>query len=75
MTKKCTREKSCFGVEKFVQVSGGRYKGLQHLHSFNVKTGKSRYIGIVYRKTANDKGTMLNFCPWCGEKIQYWREK
>jgi len=75
MTNKCTREEGCFGVKEMVQVAAGRYKGLQHVHLTNFKTGKTRYGGIIYRKTANDKGTMLNYCPWCGAKIQFWVRK
>jgi hypothetical protein len=62
-------------VKGVVQLADGRYKGLQHFLLFNIKTGKSRYAGIVYRKKANDKGIMLNFCPWCGAEIQFWKEK
>jgi len=75
MNKKCTKEESCFGVQEIVQIATGRYKGLQHVHLTNMKTGVSRYAGIIYRKHATDKGTMLNFCPWCGESIKFWEEK
>ena len=75
MTKKCTREESCPAVTSLVQLSGRWCKGLQHVYFTDLKTEKRRYGGVIYRESAKDEGTLLNFCPWCGEKIQYWKDK
>jgi hypothetical protein len=32
-----------------------------------------RVSGVGYRGTSLDKGVMFNFCPFCGEKIDWFR--
>ena len=31
--------------------------------------------GALYKQDAKDKGLMLNYCPWCGEKIDWFNQK
>lgn len=33
--------------------------------------GKPRYLGVIYRRTARDAGTVLNTCPWCGASVRF----
>jgi hypothetical protein len=30
--------------------------------------------GVMYRSNKNDNGLMMNFCPFCGSKIDWFRE-
>ncbi len=34
-----------------------------------LKTGQMSHFGLAYRADPKDGGLILNFCPWCGEKI------
>jgi hypothetical protein len=49
-------------------------RGLTSVTTINLKTGESKTIGVRYCLNAKDNGLMLNFCPWCGEDIQFFRE-
>jgi hypothetical protein len=31
--------------------------------------------GVMYKTECKDKGLMLSYCPFCGAKIDWWREK
>jgi hypothetical protein len=31
-------------------------------------------VGAVYKHGRHDKGLMLNFCPWCGASLDWFRE-
>jgi hypothetical protein len=31
--------------------------------------------GVGYKKDAKDMGVMLNYCPFCGEKIDWFKKK
>lgn len=31
-------------------------------------------LGIMYKTSAKDRGLMFNHCPFCGEKIDWFRE-
>jgi hypothetical protein len=30
--------------------------------------------GVMYKSNKNDNGLMMNFCPFCGSKIDWFRE-
>lgn len=32
-----------------------------------------RCIGVLYRTAPNDRGLMLNNCPWCGTSLEGMR--
>ncbi len=49
--------------------ANAKVKGLVQVNLFNFKTTKESCLGVVYKRDVNDKGLMLNLCPWCGEKI------
>lgn len=50
-------------------------KGFTAISIFNMKTGNYRFIGVAYKPDAKDRGSMLNYCSWCGKKIQNWDDK
>jgi len=47
-------------------------KGLSVLHTMNLGTGEERMLGVVYKTSANDKGLLLNVCPWCRREPGYF---
>jgi len=34
-------------------------------------SGRPRYLGVIYKRTARDAGTVLNICPWCGASVRF----
>jgi hypothetical protein len=32
---------------------------------------RARVLGVTYNRKAKDDGTVVNFCPWCGERIRF----
>jgi len=76
--KQCSPEGSCCGMQLFLECQGHSGKGMVPVYTFSRETGKTRFIGIRYQskpQTKADKGTMLNYCPWCGTEIRHWEEK
>jgi hypothetical protein len=56
-----------------------RFPGEANTGLFVVMTMKNDYKeaelkGIMYKETKKDNGLMLNFCPVCGAKIDWFRE-
>lgn len=45
------------------------HKGLSLQRIMNFKTGADCDPLLVYKTTPKDPGLVLNFCPWCGEKL------
>ena len=43
-------------------------KGIRLVIIFNMKTGVERYA-FIHKLSAKEKGSFLNFCPWCGLKF------
>ena len=69
---KCSLTRCCPAMVRNINHDSRR--GLTGVTTVNLKTGETRDIGIRYCLTAKskDKGVMLNFCPWCGESLQWW---
>jgi len=40
----------------------------------HIKT-EERIIGAMYRNDTESKGVMLNYCPFCGASIDWFRDK
>jgi hypothetical protein len=38
------------------------------------KQVQEKLKGIMYKSEAKDHGLMMNFCPFCGAKIDWFRE-
>jgi hypothetical protein len=34
-----------------------------------------KVLGVRYRMNAGDQGIMLNYCPFCGSKLDWFRDK
>ncbi len=54
---------------KIASLANAHNKGFVQINIWNPKNGYNRCIGVAYKKDANDRGSMLNYCPWCGKKI------
>jgi hypothetical protein len=35
---------------------------------------REKLKGVFYKKDKNDRGLMLNYCPFCGSRIDWFRE-
>lgn len=58
----------CPTLSKRLQ-DGHHSKGLNSLFMVNVETGKELPALLAYKCAANDKGIVLNFCPFCGVSL------
>ena len=69
---RCSLKRCCPTMVRNINHKSRR--GLNGVTVINTRTGETRDIGIRYCLTgkSNDKGVMLNFCPWCGESLQWW---
>jgi hypothetical protein len=38
------------------------------------KQAQEKLKGIMYKSDAKDHGLMMNFCPFCGSRIDWFRE-
>jgi hypothetical protein len=61
--------------DKLPELANAHKKGLTQITTFKMKSGNYKNIGVCYKKDMHDRGSMINFCPWCGEKIQNWDDK
>lgn len=59
----------CEGLERALNQQFG--PGLWAYLPMNLKTLKTRMMGIVYTHTRSRKEqpTLINFCPFCGERL------
>jgi hypothetical protein len=54
------------------KIGDANHKGFVYIQTTNTITGKERLIGIAYKTSVKDLGTLLNFCPFCGERIDWF---
>jgi len=60
----------CDSLQERVQFGDDKYKkGFGALILTDMTTCFQYFAGVVYRKDAKDNGLVINFCPWCGEKL------
>jgi hypothetical protein len=71
--KKCTLNgtfiKPCKTLDSKFNDYGTKQKGLGFLQLTNLKSMSRSRDYAIYRMDSKDKGLVLNFCPWCGEKL------
>jgi hypothetical protein len=72
----CADKLHCSAMEELLFHAGPDRKGFNAVNVIDIKNGEMRYIGVRYCATSkrSDKGVMLNFCPFCGQAIQWWKE-
>ena len=78
--KKCSKEYGfCETLSARVREAGSNSKGFVAMQTLNLssKVGSPQIktIGVMYKTSKSDRGLMLNECPWCGEKIDWFRDK
>jgi hypothetical protein len=81
--EKCGNGKLCDDLAKRAYPYEKNARGFVAVRHITIKQMSERQIGlddsvvsgIGYKETAKDKGVMLNYCPFCGEKIDWFREK
>lgn len=49
-------------------------KGFTQLAVLSGDALKLKIVGVCYKTGGSDKGLMLNFCPFCGSKIDWFRK-
>ena len=69
---KCSEKQWCSTMSE--RISDKRH-GFENVNLLNLKTGIMRNIGLRYRLSGKDRGLMLNFCPWCGADIRYFKSE
>ena len=72
----CSKKGFCISLKRVTQASmNGEPKGLSFI---TVMTKGAvigfETIGVVYRMKNKDNGTLLNYCPFCGEDLRPLRE-
>ena len=72
--KKCSKENGfCQTLNSMVQPAGSHKKGLVAIETINLEDGVWKLIGCAYKEDHNDRGVMLNTCPWCSESIEWFK--
>ena len=67
---KCTARRFCSALEERIEdIANVQRKGLVLMVLTNFATGKTRTVGVAFKKSAKDSGLMLNVCPFCAQPI------
>ncbi|MDR2095174.1 MAG: hypothetical protein LBP76_06610 [Treponema sp.] len=73
---KCGNGVFCNTLDKRIKYPGSGGYGLFSFLVLRYDEGMmERCIGVIYKETAKDRGIALNYCPFCGEKIDWFREE
>lgn len=59
----------CIWLKKNLNDYGTKQKGFNLAELKNLETLEKIRDIIFYKMDSKDKGVVLNFCPWCGEKL------
>jgi hypothetical protein len=66
----CTRLAWCTRMEeRLAPEANAHVKGFVQLTVTDFKTGKGHRRGVMYRKSPQDRGFVMNFCPFCGTNL------
>lgn len=66
---KCTKDNWCRAMEERIKGPSDIGGGIYTVEVVNPKERTTEVIGACYKTRTTDRGLMLNFCPWCGERI------
>jgi hypothetical protein len=83
MNKKCGDGKFCDDFAKMLRPykTGARgflisrYLPIEAMDKKQIEPNDYRISGVGYKENHQDNGVMLNFCPFCGEAIDWFRKK
>lgn len=56
-------------VDKLSPEPNAHKKGFTVIVISDLAKDEHRTVGVAYKKSSTDRGSMLNYCPYCGEKI------
>lgn len=71
---KCSVANPCTWLERHLEPEpNSRTKGLHVVEVVSLKHSKTRVAGVAFRLSAAKRPLMINFCPFCGESID-WNE-
>lgn len=74
---KCSKENGfCKTLEERLEMACHHGKGLipvSVIRGLDTPKHEIECIGVKYATSSKDKGVMLNFCPFCGEKIAWYK--
>lgn len=65
----CGPDNICPALES--RIEGANFetsKGFCTVHVINFNTGNTQFFGVAYKERKSDKGVMINYCPFCGQK-------
>lgn len=71
MREKCEGEILCTALNDRLNDGNARGKGLSGVDLMNLRTMKTSFIGVCYKRSSKDRGLMINFCPWCGASLEH----
>lgn len=57
------------------KIEDANHKDFVFIHATNIMTSEKRLLGVVYKTSVRDPGIMLNFCPFCGERIDWFNKE
>jgi hypothetical protein len=66
-------------MKRCIKFSGGKGCGFFALLAMNrsdpgEKQARGKLNGAIYKPNAKDPGLAVNFCPFCGSRIDWFRE-
>jgi hypothetical protein len=81
--EKCENGKLCNNLAKRAYPYKKDARGFVVVRHITIKQMSEQQIGlddsvisgVGYKETAKDRGVMLNFCPFCGERIDWFIRK
>ena len=72
---KCNREQGMCGLLHDITAAvGSHVKGFVYVSALSADFKTKKLLGVMYKESAQDRGVMLNHCPFCGEKIDWFRD-
>jgi hypothetical protein len=70
----CSQEKGfCSTMAAKIKFPGEGGYGFFAVMVMNSKELTQTLAGAMYKTSAKDRGVMMNFCPYCGTKIDWFR--
>lgn len=68
--RKCSTHRFCSALEERIEgIANAKRKGFVLMVLTNFTTGKTRRVGVCFKRSAKDPGLMLNVCPFCTNAI------
>jgi hypothetical protein len=69
---RCTEKTLCPGMIIALAGGGARQIGIHHTTLMNMDSGDctSRLAYRLPKKVDGNSVLLMNFCPWCGEKVK-----